>query len=232
MPNTLRKQFRAEHNQPSVSVPVSTYRPITRANPGKQGTCRITSHKGTKPKCPTFCQYLGCRAAAVLQRGWDCSEEDCRILHLKEYSSCSSSPQEEEEIQTGLVPSISNQLLSADQELPDSPQRMSMHVSAPHHLQPSRNLRRIIKEVHKRAQAGSCVIQAPNHPPSYIRPAFPTYINRFQMSDTQWVWSKVFLSQVGTELVQINFNGNHVPESTRTLENFALIFPQCQTVHS
>lgn len=111
VPSALRKKFRSEDNHLSVSV--STYRPVTRASPGKQGMGGITFHEGTKPRCPKFCQHLGWRAEAAVQKRWGCSEDYFRIIHSKQYPSCSSSPQEEEEIQTGLVPSISYRLLSA-----------------------------------------------------------------------------------------------------------------------
>lgn len=46
---------------PLYLYPVSTYRPVTRASPGKQGMCGIRSHKGDKSRCPTLCQDLGWR---------------------------------------------------------------------------------------------------------------------------------------------------------------------------
>lgn len=60
VPNALRNKFRAEYKHPSV--PVSIYRSVRRASPGKQSMCGITSHRGTKPRCPTFYQHLGWRA--------------------------------------------------------------------------------------------------------------------------------------------------------------------------
>lgn len=105
VPNVLRMKIRAENRELSL-YPVFIYRPATRANSGKQSMCGITSHEGTKHRCPTFCQHLDWKAEAGMQEGRGCSDEDFRIIHPEQYASCSSSPQEEEEIQTGSVPNI------------------------------------------------------------------------------------------------------------------------------
>lgn len=106
--------------------PVSTYRAVRRASPWKQRMSGITFHKGTKSRCPMFCQLLGWRVEAAIWEGWDCSEENFRITHPKQYLLRSSSLQEEEEIQTDLVPSVSYQVPNANKELLSFPQRMSV----------------------------------------------------------------------------------------------------------
>lgn len=115
--------------------PVSAYRPVRRTSPGKQYMCGITFHKGTKSRCPMFSQLLGWRPEAATQKGWDCSEVDFRITHSKQCLLYSSSLQAEEEIQTGLVPSISYQGPNANKGLLDLPQRMSMYLNVCHLLQ-------------------------------------------------------------------------------------------------
>lgn len=87
MSNTLRRKFRAENNHLAVSVPCIYQQASYKSQPWE--AAYVWDHKGTKSRCPVFCQLLGCRAEKLSRKDGSAQRKTSGSL-IQSNTSCAA----------------------------------------------------------------------------------------------------------------------------------------------